>query len=126
MSRLLAELYILLALLGGEEMAGYAPRYAPGVMERVTERRGLPAVTCMVSSPVYGVGTWVWVWSLNESTLHHCRVTDVSAGKDRQRHLRTKRVIEVGYKEARMICGEDHLQDRPEACPVIVLRVNDE
>ena len=39
MSRLLIELYIALALLGGEEMSGYAPRYAPGVMERVAQPR---------------------------------------------------------------------------------------
>ena len=42
MSRLLVELYIALALLGGEEMSGYAPRYAPGVMERVSRNRDLP------------------------------------------------------------------------------------
>ena len=125
MSRLLVELYILLALLGGEEMAGYAPRYAPGVMERVSRVRDLPPVECMVSSPYYAIGTWVWVWGKNTYSLHYCRVTDISAPRDRDRHIRTKRVIEVGYEEARRICGERHMRDRPEQCPVIVLRINE-
>lgn len=125
MSRLLVELYIALALLGGEEMSGYAPRYAPGVMERVSHNRRLATVECMVSSPVYPVGTWVWIWGKNTHALERCRVTDVSAAKDRDRHIRTKRIIEVGYEEARRICGEAHLQDRPEACPIVVLRINE-
>ena len=123
MSRLLVELYILLALLGGDEMAGYAPRYAPGVMERVSRVRDLPAVECMVSSPYYSIGTWVWVWGRNTNALERCRVTDVSAAKDRERHIRTKRVVELGYEEALRFCGEEHMQHRPEQCPVIVLRI---
>ena len=124
MSRLLVELYIALALLGGEEISGYAPRYSPGLMERVSRNRDLAPVECMVSSPVYPVDTWVWIWSKNRFTLHRCRVTDVSAAEDRARHLRTQRVAELGYEEARRICGEEHLQDRPEQCPIIVIRVN--
>lgn len=125
MSTLLIQLYILLALHGGESMDGYAPRYAPGVMERVSRNRDLPAVECMVSSPYYEIGTWVWVWGRNTNALERCRITDVSAAKDRERHIRTKRVIEVGYEEARRICGEEHMRDRPEQCPVIVLRINE-
>ena len=125
MSRLLIELYIALALPGGEEMAGYAPRYSPGVMERVSRVRDLPAVECMVSSPYYRVGTWVWVWGKNTNALELCRVTDVSHPRDRERHIRTKRVVELGYEEARRICGEAHMQHRPEQCPVIVIRVNE-
>lgn len=124
MSRLLVELYIALALLGGEEMTGSAPRYAPGVMERVSRNRDLPLVGCMVSSPVYAVGTWVWVWGRNTATVLHCRVTDVSGAADRARHIRTKRVVELGYEEARQLCGEAHINDRPEQCPVVVLRIN--
>ena len=124
MSRLLIELYIALALLGGEEMSGYAPRYAPGVMERVARNRDLPAVECMVSSPYYEVGTWVWVWGKNTYSLHYCRVTDISAPKDRDRHIRTKRIIEVGYSEAIKICGIEYINDRPEKCPITVIKLN--
>lgn len=125
MSRLLVELYIALALLGGEEMVGYAPRYSPGLMARVAERRGLTPVACMVSSPIYPVGTWVWVWGRSTHTLERCRVTDVSASADRARHIRTRRIVELGYDEAKRICGEQHLNDRPEQCPVVVIRVNE-
>ena len=125
MSRLLVELYIALALLGGEEMSGYAPRYAPGVMERVSRVRDLPPVECMVSSPYYTVGTMVWVWGKNTHALERCRVTDVSHPRDRERHIRTKRIIEVGYQEALRICGAEHMRDRPEQCPVTVIRINE-
>ena len=126
MSRLLVELYIALALLGGEEMTGFAPRYSPGLMERVSRTRDLPPVACMVSSPVYAVGTWVWVWGQNTATVLYCRVTDVSHPRDVARHLRTKRVVELGYDEALALCGEAHINDRPEQCPVVVLRINKE
>lgn len=125
MSRLLVELYIALALLGGEEMAGYAPRYSPGVMERVSRVRDLPTVECMVSSPYYPIGTWVWVWGRNTNALERCRVTDVSQTRDRDRHIRTKRVIEVGFNESIRICGEQFINDRPEKCPVVVIRINE-
>lgn len=125
MSRLLVELYIALALLGGEETAGYAPRYSPGLMAKVAERRGLAPVACMVSSPIYPVGTWIWVWGRTTFALEYCRVTDVSASADRARHIRTRRVVELGYDEAKRICGEEHLNDRPEQCPVVVIRVNE-
>ena len=125
MSRLLVELYIALALLGGDEAAGYAPRYSPGLMARVAERRGLPVVACMVSSPVYPVGTWVWVWGRNTNALERCRVTDVSAARDRERHIRTRRVVELGYDEAVRFCGAEHINDRPEQCPVVVLKIGD-
>lgn len=94
-------------------------------MERVSRVRDLPAVECMVSSPYYSIGTMVWVWGKNTQALERCRVTDVSAAKDRERHIRTKRVVELGYEEARRICGEEHMRDRPEQCPVIVLRINE-
>ena len=122
---LLYRLLIAASLLGGEVHAGYAPRYSQGVMERVSRVRDLRAVECMVSSPYYPVGTWVWVWGRNTNVLERCRVTDVSAAKDRERHIRTKRVVELGYEEARRICGEEHMRDRPEQCPVIVLRINE-
>lgn len=117
----LYRLLIAVALLGGEVHAGYAPRYAPGVMERVSRNRDLPIVGCMVSSPRYGIGTWVWVWGANTETLLRCRVTDISHPRDRARHFRTGREVELGYTEAVRLCGKRAMKDRPERCPVLVI-----
>jgi len=122
----LLRLLTLLALLGGEMVEGYAPRYSPGVMERVARTRDLPLVGCMVSSPTYPIGTWLYLYGTNTRTLRYCRVTDVSAPKDRARHLRTRRVVELGYTEAQALCGEAAMDDPPTACPVVVVRVNEE
>ncbi len=121
----LIQLYILLALAGGESMDGYAPRYAPGLMERVARNRHMEAVPCMVSSPYYGVGTWVYVWSQNKKLLRHCRVTDVSAPQDAPRHKRTKRIVEIAYENVAELCGREYLHSWPETCPVTVVRVNE-
>lgn len=120
---LLYRLLIAVSLLGGEVQAGYAPRYSPGVMERVSRARDLPLVACMVSSPRYAVGTWLWIYGSNTDTLLHCRVTDVSQTKDRQRHLRTRREVELGYTEAQRLCGAGAMDKRPEQCPVVVVKV---
>ena len=102
-------------------------------MERVSRVRDLPRVDCMVSSPRYPIGTWVWVYGYTTETLLRCRVTDVSADcdttgrgspeSDRQRHMRTKREIEVGYTEALRLCGKAAMDKRPEQCPVLVVRL---
>jgi hypothetical protein len=120
---LLYRLLIAASLLGGEVHAGYAPRYSPGVMERVARVRDLAPVDCMVSSPRYEVGAWIWVYGANTGTLLHCRVTDVSQTRDRARHLRTKREVELGFEEAQRLCGASALDKRPEQCPVIVVKV---
>ena len=126
MSTLLIQLYILLALHGGESMDGYAPRYAKGVMERVVKNRDLPYAACNVSSAYYGIGTEVWVVSWNTHQVRRCRVADVSGPADVARHRRTKRLIEAGYEEAKWICGLNRMKDRPERCPVTVLRIEGE
>lgn len=106
-------------------MDGYAPRYDPGVMERVAHNRRMAVVPCMVSSPYYGLGTWVYVWSQNKKILRHCRVTDVSAPQDAPRHKRTRRIVELSYELAAELCGQEYLHSRPEQCPVTVIRVNE-
>jgi len=126
MSTLLIQLYILLALHGGESMDGYAPRYAKGVMERVVRHRDLPWAACNVSSAYYPVGTRVWVVSWNTHQVRQCRIADVSHPRDVARHRRTKRVIEAGYEESKWICGLSRMKDRPERCPVTVLRIEGE
>lgn len=118
----LINVLIALALLGGESMNGFAPRYSPGLMEKVAQRRHMEAVPCMVSSPYYPLGTWVYVWSHNKKILRHCRVTDVSAPQDAPRHKRTKRIVELSYELAIELCGREYLHSRPETCPVTVVR----
>ena len=125
MSTLLIQLYILLALHGGESMDGYAPRYAKGVMERVVKNRDLPWAACNVSSAYYPVGTRVWVVSWNTHQVRRCRVADVSGPNDVARHRRTKRIIESSFVDAKWICGLSRMKDRPERCPVTVLRVDE-
>ena len=125
MSTLLIQLYIALALHGGESMDGYAPRYAKGVMERVVRHRDLPWAACNVSSAYYPVGTRVWVVSWNTHQVRRCRVADVSGPNDVARHRRTKRIIESSFVDAKWICGLSRMKDRPERCPVTVLRVDE-
>ena len=113
-------------------MNGYAPRYDKNVMERVVARRDLAPAACNISSAYYGIGTWVWVWSWNTKTLKRCRVSDVSdttkkngGESDQARHRRTRRIMEWSYPMAIEMCGREHLNDRPEQCPVTVIRVNE-
>ncbi len=80
----------------------------------------------MVSSPYYGIGTWLYVYGVNTDRLEWCRVTDVSATRDRARHIRTGRVAELGYGEAERLCSAAALNKRPERCPVTVLRIEGE
>lgn len=114
-------LIAVMAALGADIHTGYAPRYAPGVMEQVSRNRDMPIVECMVSSPRYPIGTELIVIGLNTQAIEHCRVTDASHPRDQVRHLRTRREVELGYEEARRLCGEQAMQARPEQCPVIVI-----
>jgi len=124
MSTLLIQLYILLALHGGTEQHGVAPHYAKGVMEKVAARRGLQPESCMVSSPIHPVGAHVWVWGEKTKVLLRCLVADVSHPRDRARHLRTGRVIELGYASTAAICGNTTGPARE--CPVWVMRAGEE
>lgn len=103
-----------------ETMSGYAPHYAPKVMTRVSRVRKLPIVDCMVSSPYYKIGTWLTVKGLDTGVTLRCRVTDVSGPRDRARHIRTKRIVELDYRVTRAICGETN--GSPKDCPVTVTK----
>lgn len=123
--------------IGAEIHSGYAPHYSPGLMARVARNRDMTSVACMISSPRYPIGTWLYVVSLTTETYEYCRVTDVSnptrkcraaarrCESDRERHLRTKREIELSYEAALRICGRKALRDRPEACPIVAIYVGD-
>jgi hypothetical protein len=122
MTETLAAILLAVVLYGGEMMSGFAPRYSPGVMERVAARRGLEVAGCLVSSPVYDIGTRVIVYGPNTDRALSCTVVDVSAPKDRARHIRTRRITELSYPAALALCGRKHINHRPEQCPVVVVR----
>jgi hypothetical protein len=104
---------------------GWAPRYAKGVMERVVERRGLPTDVCHVSSPVYPIGTPVYVYGLNTGVLRGCIVSDVSQAAHKARHIAKQWWAELGFREAESLCGERAMREPPRGCPILVIRVNE-
>jgi hypothetical protein len=119
---IVARLLLALGVMGGTVERGFAPHYAPGLMERIAVMRELQVVPCMVSSPRYRVGTWLTIYGRKTGKVLSCNVADVSAPKDTERHLRTKRVVELGWPAAQILCGFKHVaEDRPEACPVLVV-----
>ena len=100
---------------------GYAPHYGIGVMEIVARNRKLPIVPCMVSSPYEEIGTWVIVRSDKYNVTKICRVTDVSAPKDKARHRKLHWAVELDWKSAKELCNLRYVGQRsPKACPVIV------
>lgn len=111
---------MLACAMGWTITEGYAPHYAPGVMDRVADIRGLERVDCQVSSPVLGIGNWVYVVGVNTGVVRYCRVTDVSEAIDRLRHIRTRRVVEIGFRLVPVLCSVS-IDEPPEKCPVIVV-----
>jgi hypothetical protein len=122
MTKTLARILLAVVLYGGEMMSGFAPRYSPGLMERVARNRGMDVEGCMVSSPFYDIGTRVIVYGPNTDRALSCTVVDVSHPRDRARHIRTKRITELSYPAALALCGRKHINHRPEQCPVVVVR----
>jgi hypothetical protein len=98
---------------------GYAAHYGPGVMERVARKRKMPIVSCMISSPTLLIGTWVYVRGQNTNTILHCRVTDVSAPKDKKRHIHAQLIAELNYGATINICGSTKLANKE--CPISIL-----
>lgn len=116
---ILLRLLVLAALNGWKVSEGYAPRYNQGVMGSVADIRGLQRVGCMVSSPIVGIGEWVYVWGVNTGVLMYCKVVDTSEEIDRARHIRSGWWVETSFENALALCG--HLNERPRKCPVIVV-----
>lgn len=119
----LTTLYAILvwaSLHGGVVESGYAPHYRPGLMAQVSRRRDMPVVACMVSSPVHPLGAWLWVYGERTGALLHCRVTDISHPRDRARHIRTRRVVELDWSVTTQLCGST--RERAIDCPVMVIR----
>lgn len=120
---LFTRLLIFALLHGGSIQRGYAPHYSPGVMGGVAANRDMQPAACMVSSPVWPLGTQLWVYGEKTGQVLHCTVTDVSAPKDRARHLRTRRVVELDYAVTKALCGST--KERVVDCPVIVVTLED-
>lgn len=108
-------------------ITGYAPHYGIGVMERVSRVRKLPVVPCMVSSPYQKIGTWVQVISLIDGDTLECRVTDVSADKDRPRHIKSHWAVELDFNSAKVLCNISKVGEQPaRKCPVKVTVISHE
>lgn len=126
--QLLAELLLLVAMTGGHVFSGYAPHYSPHLMAKVAHRRHIAPATpseCIVSSPRYPLRTQLYVYGVNTGILKKCLVVDVSADRDRPRHLRTGREVELSWELTPVFCGPEGRRSRPEACPVIVIKLGD-
>lgn len=119
---LLIKLYILVGLGLATCADAYAPHYAKGLMAHVASRRDIAPALCMISSAQYEVGTWLAVYGRNTGVLRWCKVVDVSGLKDRARHIRMRRLIEIAYENVIEICGN---WGRSADCPVIIFKVND-
>lgn len=107
---------LLLAMGAGYVHEGYAARYDPGVMKMVADNRGLSIESCMISSPLYDIGEWVYVYGEVTDERLYCRVTDTSEDIDRKRHLRTRLYAELNYDAARIICGS--VTNSNKECPI--------
>lgn len=108
-------------MLGGDVSHGWAPHYSAGLMAQVARTRDLAPVSCMVSSPVHPIGSWVYVYGQHTGALLYCRVTDASHPKDRARHLRTHRVVELSFEVTEALCGST--RERAVDCPVVVIQM---
>lgn len=117
----LLRLLVWASLMGWQVQEGYAPRYAKNVMEQVARNRDMPRVGCMISSPTLPLGSWVYVWGVRSQVLRHCRITDVSAPKDKERHMRTKRIAELSFDAALGICGIEYIDSQSKECPILVI-----
>jgi len=117
----LYRLLVLVSLWGGSVTEGYAPHYDPGLMGAVADRRDMAQSSCMVSSPVYPLGTRLYVYGARTGALLRCQVVDVSHPRDKARHLRTKRLVELSYESARALCGT--VRGNSIECPVLVVRL---
>jgi len=90
-------------------------------MERVSRNRDMPIVACMVSSPIYPIGAWVFVYGTRTGVLLRCRVTDTSHPRDVERHKRTGRIIEIGWANTKALCGST--RERVIDCPIVTVRL---
>jgi len=96
-----------------------AAHYADGLFERVAARRGLPRAECYIASDWHDIGAFVLVYGQNTGRSLVCLVADVSAPKDRARHIRANQ-YELSFNAAAILCGSTKL--RNDECPIKVSR----
>lgn len=106
---------------GGIVRDSSAPHYSPDLMNQVAHNRGMQPQACMISSAQYEIGTWLWIYGKRTDVLLHCQVTDVSHPRDRPRHLRTRRLVELSYEVTVALCGTT--RGSSAECPVTIIRV---
>ena len=97
-------------------LIGVAAMYAPGVMERVADNRGLPRSACMVAM-AQPIGTQVVVYG--EAGSAECVVMDVPHPRDVRSIAARGIVVELDYRSSWQVCRDPRLG--PEQCPVIVV-----
>jgi len=104
----------------------YAAHYRPGLMEQVAQRRNMPLVDCMISSPWHPLNTWMRIESNVNGEFAYCRTTDVSAPRDQARHKR-RQLIELDWRTAQRLCAISRVAERsPRACPVHIEVISEE
>jgi len=98
-------------------ITGNAVYYNPGVMEAVAAHRGLSPTSCMVSTHLAPLGSWVVV--VGQSSLV-CKVIDKPNPKDMNRFiLRRKIVVELNFESVAAICPNPKPHPAEE-CPVTI------
>jgi hypothetical protein len=113
-----AALILALGQTGWER--GYATHYRQGLFEQVADNRGMPRARCMVADDRTPLGAFVAIRGARTGVLLRCQTTDVSAPKDKARHLRDG-LVELDYHSGRAICGK-WFAERWRNCPVWVRR----
>lgn len=97
-------------------LIGVAAMYAPGVMDRVADNRGLPRETCMVAM-AQPIGTRVAVYG--DVGAAECVVMDVPHPRDRSAIAARGIVVELDYRSSWRVCRNPLLG--PAQCPVVVV-----
>ncbi len=90
-------------------------------MARVARARDMQPQVCMVSSPIWPIGTRLWVYGEHTQVLLHCTVVDVSHPRDVKRHLRTRRLIELSYEVTEKLCKTT--KGSSAECPVLIIKL---
>lgn len=114
-------LLVFVLLHGGIVQSGWAPHYAPGLMEQVARNRGMEQSACMVSSPIYPLGTQLWVYGVKTEALLLCTVVDVSQPRHRQGHIDRRIIVEIGHENTRQLCGT--IRGSVKECPVVTIKL---
>lgn len=107
-SRLLLHYLVALLVISSAVLSppieGYATHYAPGLFARVARNRGLPPADCHIASDWHPLGARVLVEGRRTGVVRVAQVSDVSAPKDRARHMWAK-LVELSYACAQAVCG---------------------